>query len=271
MVSELAVSGALIGGLIYQMPGLDVIGPHDAKWAHLSPGDYRKRRGRPHQVILHTTKGDWPQVITPGVGPAGRAQRTADFWSSDPTYSGAHIVVGSDGVIGWLADALLDEAYHATVSNSLSVGIEIYQEPGGVIYEAALRSTIAVCDLLSDILGIPKQYPGRKYPGSPLTRMLDGGKDCYGFFGHRDNTARRGRGDPGDAIFSELGINGYEAMDFEAGEDLVIGKSRQRRLNGFGAELVVDGEFGMSSMASMKHYGFKSGRDLDAAVERPEV
>lgn len=261
--------GLLIAGLVVPVPGVKVIGPHDAAWAHLSPGDRRKRKGKPHQVILHTTKGIWPQVIKPGVGPAGRAQRTAEFWKMDPAYSGAHIVIGSDGEVACLCDVVFDEAYHATVSNLYSIGIEIYQEAGGVIFEAALRSMVAVCRVLSDACGIPWQCPGRAYPGAPLARMLNGGKDCYGFFGHRDNTDRRGRGDPGDAPFTELKLNGCEPLDYDGRQDLEVGRRRQRRLNEWGASLVEDGLFGASSMAAMRGFGFAHGREIDAAVERP--
>jgi hypothetical protein len=262
--------GFLAAGIVIPVPGFTVIGPHEAKWAHLSPGDYRKRQGKPHQVILHTTKGDWPQKIVDGKGPAGRAQRTAEFWSGDPIYSGAHFVVGSDGEIGALADAVYDEAYHATVSNAWSIGIEIYQEPNGVIYRAALDAAAALCNALSDACGIVKAYPSRTYPNAPLARMVNGGPDCYGFFGHRDNTDRRGHGDPGDAIFELLGAtHGYEGLDYDARQDIEIGKRRQAKMNLWGAGLLVDGEFGAKSMAAMHGFGFKFGRELDAAVEAP--
>lgn len=262
--------GGLIGGVIVPVPGRTVIGPHDAAWAHLGIGDRRKRTGKPHMIILHTTKGDEPQVIKEGIGPAGRAQRTAEFWSGDPTYSGAHIVVGSDGVIGWLADSLFDEAYHATVSNAFSIGIEIYQEPGGVIWTAAIEGALDVCDVLCEHHGIPRQFPSREYKGSPLKRLAtDGGKTAYGVFGHRDNTDRRGKGDPGNYVFQRAAARGYEGMDYDAGEDLAAGERRQKKLNSFGAQLLVDKLFGATSCEAMRHYGFASGRELDAAVERP--
>lgn len=187
----------------------------------------------------------------------------------DPAYSGAHIVIGSDGEVACLCDVVFDEAYHATVSNRYSIGIEVYQEAGGVIYEAALHAMVAVCRVLSDACGIPFQHPGRTYPGKPLARMLDGGKDCYGFFGHRDNTDRRGRGDPGDSVFAELRLSGSEPLDYDARQDIEVGKRRQAKLNAWGASLVVDGLFGSSSMAAMRGFGFAHGREIDVAVEVP--
>lgn len=254
--------GLLIGGKLYQVPGVTVIGPHEATWAHLSAGDGRKRRGRVQMGILHTTKGIHPQRILPGKGPAGRAERVAKFWESDPAYSGAQIVVGSDGVAACLADLATFAAYHATVSNDLSWGLEIYQEPGGVIYQAALDTTVAICKVAARAMMIPKQFHRGPYTGGPLTRMLNGGKDCYGFFGHRDNTDRRGRGDPGDQIFLELARAGFEALDIVAGEDLAIWKKRQALLNAAGAGLVVDGLPGPGTMTALRTRGFADGVDF---------
>lgn len=256
------MSGLLIAGVLIAVPGVHVVSPHETPWSQLSPGDYRQRRGRPHQVMLHTTKGDWPQEIRPGSGPAGRAQRTAQMWIADPTYSSAPIVVGSDGESACLADLVLTEAYHATVSNPYSIGIETYQELKGVIYQAAIDSTVAICGVIADACAIPRQFPGRVYNGHPMRRMLDGGRDCFGFFGHRDNTERRGRGDPGDAIFVALERAGWEPLDFEAGQDLEVWRARQRLLNAMGETLVVDGLPGPGTMDALHRRGFVSGRQL---------
>ena len=260
------MSGLLIAGALIEVPGVVVIGPHEAKWSQLSPGDYRQRRGSPHQVMLHTTKGDWPQKIMAGAGPAGRAERTAAMWGDDPAYSGAHIVVGSDGVVACLADLELVEAYHATVSNPFSIGIEIYQEAGGMIYQAALDAAVKVCDVIAETCSIPRQYPRKPYLHRPLDRMLNGGRDVYGFVGHRDNTDRRGRGDPGDAIFDALAVAGYEGFDIAAGEDLTAWKRRQARLNQLGETLTVDGLPGPSTIAALRKHGYTSGRALDVAA-----
>lgn len=257
------MSGLLIAGTLHAVPGVNVIGPHEAKWSHLSPGDGRTRRARAQIVMLHTTKGEWPQVIIPGKGPAGRAQRTAEMWSNDPTYSGAHIVVGSDGESACLADLAAVCAYHATVSNDLAIGIEIYQERAGVIYQAALDATVRICNVIAEHCAIPRQYPRRAYLNRPLSRMLNGGKDCYGFFGHRDNTDRRGRGDPGDAIFEALRAAGFQGLDIEAREDLMVWRRRQERLKALGERITADGLPGPGTMAAMRRRGFADGYDID--------
>lgn len=259
------LSGLLIGGRLVPVLGVEIIGPHETKWAHLGVGDSRPRHGRPNMVIVHTTKGVWPQIILPGKGPAGRDERTARMWDEDPTYSGAHIVVGSDGRAACLVDLLTVCAYHATISNDRAIGIEIYQEPGGVIYQAAIDSAVRICDAIADApeFLIPRQYPSRPYLNKPLARMLeDGGRDCYGFFGHRDNTSRRGQGDPGDAFFRALGRARFEGLDIAAGEDLAIWRKRQSLLVAMGEHLVIDGIPGPATMSALHRRGFRDGRDL---------
>lgn len=250
--------GLLVAGLVVPVPGVTVIGPHDAVWSHLSPGDCRPRTIVPHQIILHKTKGGVPELVRPGLGPRGRAERTADFWAGDPTHSGAQLVSGSDGVVGCLCDVVLTEAYHATVSNPYSIGIETYEEQGGIVYEAAIESTIAVVLTLVEHLGIQLQVP-RTYNGRPLARMANGGRDVIGVLGHRDNTDRRGHWDPGDELFRRLRAHGAESFDFDAGEDKAVWKSRQLALNAKGYKLDVDGIPGPATTAALRHEGYRGG------------
>jgi hypothetical protein len=262
--------GLLIAGVIVPVEGLEIDNPSTASWCRLHPRDYQTRRSSwIRQVILHTTKGMWPQPILPGRGPSGRPKRVADYWYDDPDgkrQSAAQIVVGSDGKVACLADLARIAAYHATASNDWSVGVEIYQELGGGIYEAALASAVRLVDALCEHLEIPRQIP-TSYHGGPLERMAHGGKDCVGVLGHRDNTTRRGRGDPGDEIFARLEAAGYERLDFAAGKDLEVWRWRQRRLNAMAEQLTVDGLAGPSTMAALRRRGMRDGRELlDAAA-----
>lgn len=258
------MSGLLFAGVLVPVDGVEIIGPHETPWSHLSPGDGRKRRGRAHMGILHTTKGEYPQEIRAGRGPAGRAERTARMWAGDPIYSGAPIVVGSDGVAACLADILDFAGYHATYANDRSIGIETYQETGGAIYQAAIDSTVRIADAISEHAMIPRQFHRGPYKGAPLARLSgkDGGPTCFGWFGHRDQTDRRGRGDPGDAIVAALEVAGFEGLDFNAGEDLMIWKRRQEILNTMGERLAVDGLPGEKTMIALRRRGFRDGRDL---------
>lgn len=265
------MTGLLVAGELVPVPGLTVIPPAShggPSWAALNPGDYRARpTSWVRQVILHTTKGTWPQHVAPGAGQPGRAQVVADFWRGDPQHSAAQLVVDLDGSVVCLCDLARVMAYHAEGSNPWSVGIEMYQLSDGGIYDATLAATAVLVQALCGHLGIPEQMPDR-YQGEPLQRMETGagaqrrnhgGPDCVGVFGHRHNTGNRGRGDPGDEIFARLD---FEAFDYDAGQDLAVGRLRQRVLNGLGEHLTVDGVCGPASIAAMRRRGFQRWRDV---------
>jgi hypothetical protein len=276
-------TGLLIAGKLYGVPGVRVLAPAGAggpTWCALSPGDYRMRRGAAHQVVLHTTKGDWPQHVIPGAGLGGRARLTADFWRNDPSSSAAHIVIDSDGTVACLADLAYACAYHATVSNEYSVGIELYQEPGGGIYEAVYSAAVPVVRTICSALGIPFQFVADPYTGHPLQRFLDGARDFYGVLGHRHNTEQRGRGDPGDEIFARLLAAGAEPVIAAHRQDIALGKARQAWLNTADERarlaqpsnvgwipttpLVVDGIVGPASLAAARRQGYRSWREVPA-------
>lgn len=260
--------GLLVGGLIVPVPGLDVVNPvNGPDWCKLGPADYRQRKTSwVRQIILHTTKGIWPQHVKPGAGPHGREKVVADFWRGDPQHSGAQLVVGSDGKVACLCDLAKVAAYHATVSNDWSIGIEMYQESDGSVYEACLHATTTLVLALCDQFSIPLQVPG-PYTGQPIARMLDGGPDCVGVFGHRDNTTRRGHGDPGDAIFTDLMFAGAERLDFDKRQDLSVWMRRQMFLNRHGARLSIDGIAGPSTIRAAKDQGYATGRAIDRGEE----
>lgn len=264
--------GLLIAGVVVPVDGVEVDNPLTAPWCQLGPEDYRARR-EPwiRQIIVHTTKGLWPQHIIPGEGPDDMERVVANYWrlstEGKRRQSAAHIVVGCKwSSAACLADVVRAMAYHATLSNPWSIGIEMYQLANGGIYEATLATTVRVCIALCNALGIPFQIVGDAYAG-PLARMLHGGPDCVGIFGHRDNTHDRGRGDPGDAIGVELEHAGAERMHFATGEDLKVCARRQRKLNAMGEQLTIDGLAGPAYTAALRRHGFRDGRELDAAAE----
>lgn len=272
--------GLLVSGLYIDVPGVNVVapGPGSPPWVKLDAGDFRRRRTPwVRQVIVHTTKGKWPQHVKPGRGPDGREKAVADFWRGDPLHSAAHIVIGSDGDVACLADLALICAWHATTSSDHSVGIEVYQEADGGIYEAALESLVKIVPVICDVLSIPFQIAGDRYvPGRILERMKNGGADCVGIFGHRDqawdfekNAAARGRGDPGDEIYHRLIDAGAEPFCYAARGDLGAWKNRQLKLNLMGERLVVDGVCGPGTYQAMRRRGFANGREIDKLVELP--
>lgn len=252
--------GLLYNGRHVDVPGLNIISPGDEPWAKLDKGDFRSRPTKwIRQIMCHTTKGVWPQKILPGVGPAHRAKLVADFWRGDPQHSAAPLVVGSDGIIACLADLFLIEAWHAGYSNPWSIGIEGYQEAGGGLYEAMLDSYVKLIVALCKLTGVQFQIPKRAYNGHPMKRMLMGGPDMIGVFGHRDNTEDRGRGDPGEELFLRLVAAGAEQFDFEAGEDIAVWKTRQTDLIKQGYKLTSDGLPGPATVAALKASGVPDG------------
>ena len=270
------MTGLLIDGRLVSVPGVTVVPPTVAGgplWAQLDPGDYRLRRTPwVRQIVLHTTKGAARQHVIPGHGPGARARAVADFWRGDPAHSGAHIVIDNDGSVVCLVDLARCCAYHATVSNEWSVGIEIYQEADGGIYEAALTAAVPTVLAICEALGIPSQYVTDRYNGHPLQRLLDGGPNVVGIYGHRANTENRGWGDPGDEIFARLDAAGCEPITINDHLDLELGKQRQAALNAIDAwrgntyrPLVVDGLVGPASLAAMRRLGFARWRDVGMA------
>ena len=275
----MTATGLLLGGRLVDPPGLQVIAPAlggGPSWAALDPGDCRRRPALwIRQVLVHSTGGRWPQPILPGSGPGGEAARIADIWTTDPVHSAAQIIVDSAGTVACLCDLVTTMAYHAEGSNPWSVGIEMYQRPDGGIYQATIDATAQLCMVLCDELGIPAQFHAGTYTGVPLVRMETGtgrlrhnlgGPDCIGIFGHCQNTSERGRGDPGDAIYAALHAAGAEPLDFAAGQDLKIGRARQRWLVARGERLEVDGLVGPASLAAARRQGWARWRDVPSAA-----
>lgn len=211
------MTGLLINGELVPVRGLEVLPPAShggPAFARLEARDYRTRRPNVQtsdpddlvwirQIIIHTTLGVWPHGDPlPGAGRGGRDKQIADYWHSTTegkaSSGGAHLVVDNDGSVACLCDLVCVEAYHATVSNPWSIGIEMYQESApnrGRLYEAVLASTVRLVVALCERFEIPLQIPSA-YAGAPRQRLLNGGPDVVGVIGHRDNTTQRGRGDP---------------------------------------------------------------------------
>jgi hypothetical protein len=257
--------GLLVNGSEHPVLDLVIINSNDADWCRLSPSDFAPRSTSwVRQIILHTTKGEWPQRVLAGRGSGDKTRHTADMWRNDPRHSGAHLVINNDGTVACLCDLAKIAAYHATVSNAWSIGIEMYQEAAdsqGVygVYEAVYEAAVKLVPALCRIFGIQFQVPKMPYKNEPLHRMMDGGRLCVGVFGHRDNTGERGRGDPGDEIFARLVAAGAEPFDHDKGEDLAVWKQRQRELNDAGVALTIDGVPGPKTVAALKAAGHPDG------------
>lgn len=253
------MSGILIDGASVEVPGVTVISFAEDHRARVSPLDGRWRSNRPSMITLHKTIADDPERVMPGIGPAGHALRVADFWAGDPQQSGAPLVTGDDGIVACLADVVRWEGYHARSVNPYSIGIETCEQPGGIVYQSALESTVAVVITLAEHCGIQLQIPRfGTYTGHPMRRMATPGA-MVGVFGHRDNDEERGRWDPGDILFSMLKQRGAEAYDFDAGEDVQVWRERQAWLVARGHAIAVDGIPGPKTTAALKLEGYRGG------------
>lgn len=254
------MSGLLVNGREHPVERLTIINSNDAAWCRLDPKDFRRRSTSwVRQIILHTTNGEWPQTVLPGAGRGGMAQNNATFWRRDPQSSAAHLIIDNDGTVACLGDLATVEAFHATVSNAWSIGIELVQEGNHGVHEAVYASAVKLVPALCRIFGIQFQIPKLPYRNAPLRRMADGGSNCVGVFGHRDNTNQRGPGDPGDEIFERLAALGAERFDYDAHEDLEVWKQRQQELNSGGAGLTVDGVAGPGTIKALKAAGRPDG------------
>ncbi len=270
-----AASGLVIDGARVPVPGVVVENWHDNPSHRLRiPNDGRVR---PHKrvcgIVIHSTHGvpggsdQRPQRVLAGAGPAGNgAENNVAYWSRTAANTGAHLLIDFDGQVICTADLLLEEAYHATSVNPVTVGIELVQgltsvattaEPKGYafFYAKQLEVLVRVVDVITAALGIQRQIQS-PYHGSarPALRLVRGGADCCGVYMHRDQTGNRGRGDAGDCVLDAFLAADYEPVDFANGTDLDLWKVRQAAMNSLGATLTVDGIPGAATAKAVALY-----------------
>ena len=259
------MSGLMVNGKSVLVEGVSIVNTNDNPLCSLTAGkDYKNRTSWPTQWILHKTIADDPEHVIPGAGVSGGPAKTAQMWRDSIgkilpyRNAGAHLITGEDGVVWNLADLVTADVFHATVSNIFSVGHETREAAGGGVQQAALDATVAVVLAGIEALGIQGQFH-RPYKGHPFARMLNGGIDCIGVFGHRDNTEDRGEWDPGNILFSMLYAKGLEAFDFSVEQDKEVWANRQRDLIAKGYALVADGVPGPKTTAALRSEGYRGG------------
>lgn len=267
--------GLIIGGREVEVPGVSIRNFKDEPKLALRVGksdgnnDGKLRKSPVTLVVLHTTKGipggkdKREQVILPGFGLDTKAEdRTIQYWSLDPTPSGAHIVIDADGSAACLADLSTVCAYHASQSevNDRSVGFEIYQGNKAELYEGQLDVARRMVDVVTAEFGIQRQIPDH-YRKRPIPRLDHlGGRNLRGVVGHRDVSDTRGKGDPGDAIMEVLAKAGYERFDFFADADIIQWKQRQQELKDkLKREIAIDGIPGPQVLSCLKELGYRHG------------
>lgn len=269
-------TGLVISSKTVPVPGIDVTNYLDDPLLRLDPGDQRLRTSRERSwvrlVVCHTTGGIpggkdlRPQTILPGLGKStGGGQRVVASWTHDKQRpGGAHLVVDQDGHAYCCADLVDVAAYHAERANGCSVGIEIIQgHARAELYQGQLEASAVLALWVCRLMPVPIQWQvPRPYTGRPLVRFVESlAKDdvplgnVTGIVGHRDLTANRGQGDPGDALMDELVRQGCEELDFAAGEDISVWKQRQRGLGLVGC----DGVPGPRTAEALKRVGHPDG------------
>lgn len=205
--------------------------------------DFRPRREGEvvRAIVLHTRWGVEPRVL-PGVGPNHRwDELLAGRFSADERSASCHVAIDADGSYGCFADLATTATYHGNHLCGSTVGLELYQERDGTMWQSTLVAAADVCDLMTRAFGIQRQFPiehdicPRLASGNPGRRheFIDGagdGRDFVGLVGHRNITRNRGPGDPGAPIWQLLQARGYEAFELRTNQDQAVWRERQQSL-----------------------------------------
>lgn len=220
------------------------------------------------QIIVHKTIADDPEHMIQGAGPGGGAIDTIKDWAKRNVKYAAHAIFDHDGALFQLYDLVSHETWHATASNPWSIGFEMKELPGGGFYEHMMQNAVYTYLATCRKVGIQMQMQTRgTYNGHPIARMNEhglspGGPDMVGIFGHRMNTERRGKWDPGEIIWDMLDQAGVHEFDFSKDEDKDFWKEIQSDLKQRGLLDYIgepDGVPGPKTVAALKADGYIDG------------
>lgn len=224
----------IINGKKYEIPGIKTKSwVDDSKTKYVTDKDKRERAIR--AIVCHTHKGERGKVI-PGIGPDTTIdEKLALYQVVTDRYVSWDYTIDGNGDITCQNDPAVDYTWQATTVNPFTLGFEMIQvHNNGDLYESELDSAVLLIDFLTYTLGIQRQIPWNKKKNEPnlkqIKRLLDGGTDVVGIYGHVNQTANRGEGDPGPGIFIKLKEAGYELFDYDKEEDLNTWKERQKNL-----------------------------------------
>lgn len=234
----------VINGFAHDVPGRTGENfRHTPRLALTQRNDWRPRRidDVVIGVVFHTRLG-LPVKVKPGAGPnRGWDLDLAARFSKDERAASCHVGVDADGSFACFADLARVATYHAGHVNGITVGIELYQETDGTVYQETLEAGADVCDVVTRVFGIQRQMPTERTICKRFANILPSdrhtyipganrGRDFIGVYGHRNVTRNRGAGDPDDQIFAVLASRGYESFNVDAGEDVAVWELRQREL-----------------------------------------
>jgi hypothetical protein len=228
-------TGVIINGLPLFVPGLMIRNFKDDPNLILPREDgMRRLKEEVTCITLHSTLGapdhdlKHEQTLLPGNGPSSDAGRAlVEMWGTDHRCAGAHAAIDFDRMIYCLADLLVTETYNATSVNPRNIGIEYRQGRAlSEFYQGQLEAGAEFVRWLCIYFGIQLMIP-KGYHNRPIQRLVDGAKDFYGVFGHRDQSNNRGAGDPGDFIMDSIRKIGAEEFDLDAHQDRDVWAKRQ--------------------------------------------
>lgn len=250
--------GLIINGQEVQVPGLKIINFKDDPRCAIRLGkEMRPRTTRWIRAIgQHNTK-NIETVLLPGAGkPVDLGKRLHDFWSLSTTKpAGAHLATDWDATIYCMCDLVTMAAYHAGLWNEVSIGIEMFEDGKGHIYQAQLDANVKLVIFLCEYFGIQKQCPPPGYPEiERLASSLKKGRDCVGVFGHCHQWQAGKAHDPGNHFFQALVDAGFKTFDFNADEDKKFWRKIQGALG-----LDPDGVPGPDTRDSLQAKGHEGG------------
>ena len=251
--------GLIIDGRVEDIPGLTITNYKAIPKLKLKAGeDMRARNTRwIRSIVLHNTK-NIQTVVKPSYGPSTNlGDRIAKLWSTDGRNAGAHISVDWDGTICCHCDLLQDAAYHASAMNEVSIGIEIYEDGNGVVFEGQLSAVVKLVVWLCQRFGIQMQMPWAMN-NAQISRIKAGGSDCVGVFGHCHNNHKDKAYDPGFDIMKRLLVDAkFKEFSFDphtVADDKAYWMGIQKRLG-----LNPDGVPGPKTRDALQARGFKYG------------
>lgn len=223
----------ILGGIPCEVPGApDTKNPNDHRdlpWMT----DGAPRKGPPLAIVLHTTSGTKGEELHTPPPPSERAERYAHYQAGTERDVSWDLTVDLDGTVVQHNDPSAPcgahkhtrYSWHAGSVNPWTLGIEIVQGPGRVVYELQLRVVVALVTFLCDHYQIPKRIPcdasGRPWD-KPIFEVVSTKREGRqrrwpGVLGHCNVTTPDSRGpwDPGDHARGALLEGGFEPFNIE--------------------------------------------------------
>lgn len=209
--------GLIINGARYPVPCVRVVtwedDPRVPKAVHGAPRDSADVTGS----VVHTSRGK-RYSVTRDTGSPAKGLRVARYLGRrNSRQVSAHFVVAGDGTVYQIADCGNWRTNNAGTANGFICGGEVSQDDDDPsLTQAQVAAFVATMHVIHDVLRIPKRVPmvgGRHVIEDVkawLSRKSGGEQRAFsGCAGHRNTSASRGEGDPGDPLMEALRASGF--------------------------------------------------------------